>query len=239
MMRDDLELRLADLAMHVDFPPTPALADRVVERLRPARAARSRLHLVLVLAAALLIVAVAAAVGLGVRGVRLSPSTGSVPPVPSDIVGERALGQPMSLDAAGGVLGFAPRLPALETLGPPDDIFVLEPPRGGALTLVWRDAAGGIALLITELRADIGPDSFEKLIAEGVDVQATEVDGEPAWWVGGGQHPFFYRDASGAVVHETLRLAEPTLIWEEDGLTLRVEGAPDIGEARAIGASLR
>ena len=46
-------------------------------------------------------------------------------------------------------------------------------------------------------------------------VTPAKVDGLAAWWVAGGDHFFFYRDAQGNVVDSTLRLASDTLIWEE------------------------
>ena len=100
------------------------------------------------------------------------------------------------------------------------------------------DPASGIGLIVTQFRADIGPDVFEKLIEGGVRVMPARVHGEPAWWVAGGDHFFFYRDAQGHIVDSTLRLASPTLIWEEGGVTYRVEGAPSLAEAARVAESL-
>ena len=50
--------------------------------------------------------------------------------------------------------------------------------------------------------------------------------------------PFFYRDASGRIVDTTLRLVGSALIWDEDGVALRVEGAPDLASAMRVAASL-
>jgi hypothetical protein len=240
MTQLDLERRLADLAPHLEFPPTPPLADEVAARLTPARAPRRPWRLIAVaFAVFLLLGAVAAAIGFGIGAVRLLPATGSLPPLPSALVAERGLGERTTLDAARASLAWEPRLPTVEGLGQPDDAYVASQPTGGVLTLVWRDASGGVALLITQLRAEIAPEAFEKILIEGTRVDATVVGGAPAWWVGGGAHPFFYRDADGRFVDETLRLAEPTLIWEADGLTFRVEGADDVAAARRIAVSLQ
>jgi hypothetical protein len=59
-----------------------------------------------------------------------------------------------------------------------------------------------------------------------------------AWWIAGGEHFFFYRDAQGNVVDTTLRLAGDTLIWEEGGVTHRVEGAPSLAAAIRVAESL-
>ena len=233
---DGLELRLADLASAIDLPPTPPMREAVLDGIRRRPSGRWRLAAI-ALALVVLAATVAALVTFGVGGLRLVPNVETLSPLPSGVVAERALGDRLSLDAARSRLAFEPRLPV--ALDAPDDVYVVEPPRGGALTLVWRDAAGGIGLLVTELRADIGPDAFEKLVIQGVTVQRTIVGEVAAWWVGGGEHPFFYRDANGAIVDTTLRLAEPTLFWEQDGITFRIEGARDIDDARRLAESIR
>ena len=63
-----------------------------------------------------------------------------------------------------------------------------------------------------------------KLILEGTKVEKVTVNGQPGWWVEGGVHAFFYRDATGEVVDTTLRLVGSTLLWEEAGVAYRVEG---------------
>jgi hypothetical protein len=85
---------------------------------------------------------------------------------------------------------------------------------------------------------DIDPEIFEKLIDTGVTATATHVHGSSAWWVAGGDHFFVYVDADGQVVNTTLRLAGPTLIWEEAGMTHRVEGAPSLADALRVAESL-
>ncbi len=44
----------------------------------------------------------------------------------------------------------------------------------------------------------------------------------------------YYLDADGEPGLEQLRLAGDTLLWERDGITLRVEGARDLAEALEI-----
>jgi len=50
---------------------------------------------------------------------------------------------------------------------------------------------------------------------------------------------FFYRDASGIIQTETLRLAGNTLIWEQDGVTFRLEAQVSREDALRIAASFR
>lgn len=245
--RTTLEARLVDLGAAIAFPVTPPLAALVGERLRetPRRGwgrpfGRS---VALALAATLLLAAIAAAFGIGLGGLRLvfgpAPS-----PLPSMVVGP-GLGEATTLGGAGAAISFSLRVPSLPELADPDLVYLADPPTGGAVTLLYRerdgfpaDAATNIGLIVSQFRADIGPDVFEKLIRSGVSVTPTTASGQDAWWVAGGDHFFFYRDAQGQIVDSTLRLASDTLIWEEGGVTHRVEGAPTLEDAIRVAESL-
>lgn len=245
-----LDERLLDLGTAIAFPPTPPLAGMVADRLRqPAhRWSLGRpigRGLALAVAATVLLVGIAAAFGFGLGGLRLTFGPASFSPAPSFVVGP-GLGEPTSLSEARQNVRFALRVPGLSELGDPDAVYLADPPAGGAVTLLYGERAGfptdpetGIGLIVTQFRADIGPEVFEKLIDSGVRVTAAEVNGDGAWWIAGGDHFFFYRDADGKVVDTTLRLATDTLIWEEDGVTHRVEGAPSLAYAIRVAESLR
>ncbi len=250
-MPDQLDLRLAELGRAVAFPATPPLAGAVTERLAqprrawfwPGRRPLGR-SAALALGATLLLVGIAAGFGITVGGLRLvfGPATGS--PLPSLAVGP-GLGEATTIAQAREQIRFTLRVPTLAGLGDPDLVYLAERPAGGAVTLLYgdrgdipADAATGVGLIVTQFRADIGPDTFEKLILQGTLVIEARVNGHAAWWVEGGQHFFFYRDADGEVVDTTLRLAGDTLIWEERGVTHRVEGAPSLDVAIGVAESL-
>jgi hypothetical protein len=248
--RTALEARLADLGAAIDFPATPPLAAMVGDRLGdlPRRFGLRRplsRGIALALAATLLLVGIAAAVGIALGGLRLTFGPASFSPLPSFSVGP-ALGNPTSLSEARAGVAFTLRVPSLPELGEPDLVYLAEPPAGGAVTLLYGERAGfpagsktGVSLVITQFRADIGPEIFEKMINSGVSVTATRVHGLAAWWIAGGDHFFFYRDANGRIVDTTLRLAGDTLIWEEGLVTHRVEGAPSLPDALRVAGSLR
>jgi hypothetical protein len=245
-----LEARLADLGAEIAFPATPPIATFVERALRlPRRGLGKRWPIsrgiALALAATLLLVGIAAAAGIALGGLRLVFGPASFSPLPTLVVGP-GLGEPRSLSEARRQVTFTIRIPSLAELGRPDLVYVAEPPAGGAVTLLYGDRAGfpanavtRIGLVITQFRADIGPDIFEKMIDSGVSVTVARVNGQAAWWVAGGEHYFFYRDANGRIVDETLRLAGNTLIWEEGGVTHRVEGAPTLAAATRVAESLR
>jgi hypothetical protein len=250
-----LELALADLGASIDWPATPDLARGVARTIaRPMAPAPVRpfwrpfrRSLVLGLVAALVVAGLAAAIGFALGGLRISfggPVPGS--PLPPSVVLERGFGEETSLEEARSRLGFVPLTPTLSELGEPDHVFVSSLVEGGALSLVWGDRPGlpadpesGIGIVITEFRADIGPESFEKMIRSGVSVEPVSVEGARGYWIEGGEHYFFFRDANGEVVESTLRLVGNALVWEEaGGRTLRVEGAPTLGDALRIAESL-
>ena len=244
-----LEARLAELGSEIAYPATPPLVTLVAARLaQPRREAWLRRpvgrSLAIALVATLLLAGIAAAFGIGLGGLRLVFGPASFSPAPSLVAGP-GLGTRTSLAEARAQVTFALRVPTLPELGRPDLVYLLEPPAGGAVTLLYAerpafpaDPATGIGLIVTQFRADIGPDVFEKLINSGVTVLPARVHGQPAWWVAGGDHFFFYRDARGVQVETTVRLASATLIWEEGGVTHRVEGAPSLAEAIRVAESL-
>jgi hypothetical protein len=248
--RPQLEDRLFDLGTAIAFPATPPLSALVADQLQqPRRGLRLGFRrpvsrgVALAVAATLLLVGIAAAFGIGLGGLRLvfgpAPS-----PLPSMAVGP-GLGEPTTLAEARSTVAFSLRIPGLPELGNPDLVYFAEPPAGGAVTLLYRerdgfpaDPATNIGLIVTQFRADIAPEIFEKLLGSGVRVTPARVDGLSAWWIAGGNHFFFYRDAQGNVVDTTLRLASDTLIWEEQGVTYRVEGAPTLEDAIRVAESL-
>ena len=52
-------------------------------------------------------------------------------------------------------------------------------------------------------------------------------------------HLFFYFDSSGTIHDELLRLAGNTLLWEHNGVTLRLEAAFAKDAALRIAATMR
>jgi hypothetical protein len=244
-----LEDRLLELGRAMAFPATPPLAALVADRLRqpPRRFGLLRpisRGMALALAATVVLVGVVAAFGLGLGGLRLTFGPVSFSPTPSLMAGP-GLGEQTSLADARQAVTFPLRVPGLTELGDPDLVYLADPPAGGAVTLLYgardgfpADPTTGVGLIVTQFRADIGPEVFEKLIDSGVSVTRASVHGHEAWWVAGGNHFFFYVDANGVRVDSTLRLAGDTLIWEEGGVTHRVEAAPSLADAVRVAESL-
>ena len=65
------------------------------------------------------------------------------------------------------------------------------------------------------------------------------MNGGPGVWLAGRPHQVIYRDADGEIRDDAVRLAGNVLLWEQDGLTLRLEGAASLDDALAYAARVR
>jgi hypothetical protein len=249
----DLERALRELAAAEDWPPTPDIATTVSARLRAlpaARRARStqrrRWTLAIVLAAFVALPGGAALafpevredllewLGLSSVEVRRSPQ----PPRARPLSPEPDLGRRVTLTRARELIGFEPRLPA--ALGRPDAARV----EGRRLSLVYRPRPGlranraeGIGLLITEQRG--AGVIAEKAVGPATRVRSVGVDGAPGAWITGQPHVIIFQDTRGRFREDEPRLAGDTLVWERDGLVLRIEGAASLAAALRIARSVR
>jgi hypothetical protein len=257
---------LTRLGGELEWPPTPDLAPGVMARLdeagvddgrRPARRrgrwalpiARRSLALAFV---ALLLLAGAAFAALpgvrdavldffGLQGATVERRTTlpSAPPVrPLD------LGARTTLAGAAEKLPFAPLVPA--DPGEPDAVYVRRGVPGGELSLAYRPRAGlprarstRLGLLVSEFRGDLSPEYAGKIAGQATTVERLRIDGEPAVWVAGAPHLFFYRTPSQPFVENRLRLAQNVLLLQQGRLLVRLEGAFDRQRAVAIARSLR
>jgi hypothetical protein len=165
----------------------------------------------------------------------------SLPPLRITFTGERT-----TLDAARARLRFTPRVPSAAELGAPDDVFVETVGTSDRLTLVYRQRAGipvsseaGVSALVVEVRGTIDEALFAKATGPGTRIEGVNVNGAAGYWLEGAPHLFFYRDPSGNVVNDTLRLAGNTLVWVQDGITIRLEAQVSKEAALRFAATFR
>ncbi|MEU5566471.1 hypothetical protein [Micromonospora musae] len=232
---DDLERELRDLSQWLRTPDAPELTGRVRARIAaPAPSWRRwRYHLAAVLVVLLVAVlppgraALADAVAgvLRFAGVDIATAPGSPPPAdaPSPLPSQLSL----SLAEAQPQVRFPLRVPA--GLGPLDQVLVADPDNTGACrvaTLVFR----GGAVRLDTFDGRIDPVYLKRVTEPGTEW--VRVDGAFAVWVAG-PHDLTYVDRTGVTRVQTARLAASTLIWEEAGVTYRLEG--DLPKAEAIG----
>jgi hypothetical protein len=235
----DPEIVLRDLGTHLDVPPPPpgdrlaaAVLDRLddpVPRRRPALPATLLPRLVAAAVALLLALGVAMAVSPEVRaavleflrigGVELNQAPPPVEPTETDVLlpGERTV----TLDQARDAANFPIRLP--DALDGPTSVSLADgtPPR--VVTLHYD------GIRIDEFEGSLAP-MFQKFV-HAVDAVPTRVHGWQGIWLPR-PHPVLYLDRDGTVREESARLAGTTLIWEQGGLTYRVEG--DLTQTQAL-----
>jgi hypothetical protein len=116
---------------------------------------------------------------------------------------------------------------------------------GGELSLTYLARPGlprarttRLGALVSEFRGDLSPDYLGKIVGPATSVERLRLDGQPALWVEGAPHFFFYRH-DGRFVDSTLRLAQNVLLLEHGRLLVRLEGAFDRDRAVAMARSLR
>jgi hypothetical protein len=239
---DELERNLVALGGELDFPVTPDLAQAVRERLAERRR-RLSLRAALVAAATVLVVAIAAALAIPparsallrffhLRGVTIE-RVGSLPRVPAG--GTLGLGRLLPREEAQRRVSFRIVLPKLQRTPPSLYVQEIVPP-GGQVSLVFLSREHR-RVLLTEFRGRSRPFIY-KSAGPGTRIEQVEVAGERGFWLTGARHLVMV-DAAGRPFEQRARLAGNVLVWERNGLALRLEGAISKGEALRIARSVR
>ncbi len=158
------------------------------------------------------------------------------------------LGVLVSLDEAKARAGYPVLVPADPLLGAPDEVYLRAVPNSTAVSFVYKTRAGipvsaqaGVAAIVTEFAgATVDEQFFGKVLDPSTTLEKVTVNGQPAFWIQGTPHFFFYSyGGPGQVQQETLRLAGNTLIWTQGPLLMRLEAQVDKATALRIAASLR
>ncbi len=258
-----VESLLRRTASNLSYPPTPDLASSVRVRLnegsrteamtwrpfgklragsegrlyqgfwrRPAFAASGLLAaLVIVLGAAIAVPTSRSALAdfFGLSHVRIERDDGTSP-TPS-VLAPGNFARPSTLDEVRGIVDFPLRLPTEDgrTLLP-DAVYIQGEAFNAPIAIfVYSDYD------IYETRGAY----IQKLIG-GADVEKLSFDGHDAYWVEQGGHIVQSLDSDGRVVIETRRTVDrATLIWEEGGITYRIESSLPQAETVAVAQSLR
>jgi hypothetical protein len=149
---------------------------------------------------------------------------------------------PTTLTAAAQSADFHVYVPAAP-LGHPDEVLVENGPHPTYVALRYRAgpgrppaSTGGLAVQIDEIAGD-STRFFEKYV-DGASARRVEVGGAPGVWIDG-PHELIVVDRAGAVRVEQPRLATRTLVWQRDGVTLRLEGDLTLPQALAVATGMR
>jgi hypothetical protein len=167
-------------------------------------------------------------------------------PTPQPAGVSLGLGRQFGLEEARALAPFPVLLPAQAELGAPDEVWLNTSWFGDQVALVYRARPGlplaaetGVGLLLVQFRARLEPGMLGKTLGPDTRLEQLILNGQPAYWIEGRPHAVFYRDASGNVREDTLRLAGNVLLWEQAGLTLRLESALARDDALRIATSVR
>jgi hypothetical protein len=260
---DRAERRLAELAGMLAYPVTPDVAAAVRKRLE-TRAPRPLLGqrwawaaiITLVIAVALWSVPTARAAileFLQIGDVRIffdrptaaptTPASVATPPARATDAATESL----PIDRLAGVsslaeikedAGFEVRLPTYPLdLGAPEYASRQEWD-GEMVILVWPHKDNQQAARLILYILDLGPDAFAGKF-EWRELQATTVNGQPAFWVQGQHYLQLYDDNGELTIGPLRTVLTNVLVWQADGLTYRLESGETLEEAIRIAESMR
>jgi hypothetical protein len=99
-------------------------------------------------------------------------------------------------------------------------------------------AQTGVAVLVTEARGAVNTDFFGKTVGPDTTLEPITVAGHQGYWIAGAPHMLVLIDANGNPRYLTLRLATNTLLIDEGGTIVRIEGNLTKAQALQIASSL-
>lgn len=254
---DRLELRLSDLRGHIEWPESrdfsASVSRRIEAGVRPRSPSWRSLPRVAVVVAIIAMALVAASFAfpgarravadwLGISGIEIRVQDGA--PTPTTTVRTLAnldLGDETSFDDAQASVDFPIAAPS--GFGEPR-VFVRTPPVGGAVSLVYPPGPGlpktretRVGLLITQFEARLDEGLLGKHLPTTAIVQPVEL-GDLGFWLEGAPHTVLFLDANGQIQEDSIRLAGNTLMWEDDGISYRLESSLELEEALEIARSM-
>ena len=242
-----LDGELRALGASMEWPEAPNLAAAVgasVGAMPPHQRRLSRRRPLVPVALAVL-VAVAAALAvpqartailraLGIGSVHIELVDELPPLAPrSDL---SLLGLPLTLAEARERFHGTLLVPDPGALGAPDEIRVLDEPQ--QVSYVWLEPPG-VRLLVSVISGRIVGAGFVKAIGPETAIEELSIDGRRALWITGQAHGFGLAGAGGTAGFEELRLAGNTLLVDDGGTTIRVEGDLSLGRAIRVVRALR
>jgi hypothetical protein len=239
----DLEQGLRDVGENLDHPAgdqiVPGLRDRLAQRRERGVHLRSRHRVIVTAAVASLAAAVVLAVAVVsfVAGSTESPEAVR-PPVRHDHSATTTTTDPLpeildlDLERARAAVEFPIGVPGPSGVMP-------------ARVTVDRRVPGGLVALeypaFTVVQVASSPDAAANLAAtmaaEG-DVQVMSVRGRPALWITGDHGEIPFLDREGTLRRSPARPTGHVLLWEERGVTFRVEGFESEASARRMADSI-
>jgi hypothetical protein len=248
---DGLGHALATAGRDLDWPSTPDVAARVSGTLldqqqhptlaRPRLSMPHRRRTVLLLVAGLLLLAaaaVAAKVVIDLGAVTIDTIPGRPTALPTVVANGPTFGHRATLDEAVREAGFPAQVPA--ALGDPDAVWVDTTDDGSRIVLAWT-ASGALppidglpwGAVLYGFRGQV-EQAAKSVFVDGNTFEEATVDGRDAIWVTG---PHELDLVTGDGTYERYLVTGNVLVWESDGIVLRLESSLDLPAAVEIAES--
>ena len=192
---------------------------------------------------------------LGLPGVEIHWFEGDPPPVPVPVpdVSAPGLGRPVTLAAARAAVPFPVAIPTLPEFADPGQVYLLGEGETAMVSFVYppapdlpETATPGVGALFTQFAGSTNRNFIRKGLSSSDDGPATSIEtvsvaGNPGFWIDGAPHTFFLACSEVDIEEcreEPYRLAGNVLLWEDDGVVLRLESVLSREAALAIAASM-
>ena len=249
----DLELQLRDLGSHLDHPSGDGIADvlraRFANPIAPTTHARwsPRRSVVAALAAVAAVAVLAVALppsrdaladlfGIGAVEIRRDDHVAQPRPTthapPTTVAPTNPAVVHVDLATARTSVEFPIKVPT-RAGGQPTRVTVDHRVPGGLVTLDYPE----FSVVEVASPPEAGP-TLAKVLGPGSHVRGATVRGQPGLWITGTHHEIAYLDRDGNIRRGTARPTGHVLLWEEGGVTYRVEGFPTQTSATALATSI-
>lgn len=244
---DSLQLELVELSEHVDWPTGIDLSPTVLERIRVRPVRRTRRWLAPVLVAVAIAVSLLTPPGkeavawlLRVAGIGVEFSEVTTPvTAPATLT----VGDAVTLTKAQEAVDFPLLVPS--ALPAPDSVQLATWGGGHQVVLAWGPSdrlpevlETGTGLLFFQFRASVDEQLLTKHATGSTTVDVVEVRGGRGYFLSDAPHIVIFEDPDHTIFEDPVRLAANVLIWEEDGVTYRIESSLELADTVAVAESL-
>jgi hypothetical protein len=190
---------------------------------------------------------------LGLGGIEIRWTEEAPTPQPSPVGARLMLGKSTTLEEARAAIPFPILVPTREGFSDPPEVYLLGLGDDAMISFVYpagptlpatADGPDGVGALLTQFAGSADRNLIEKGLHAGGEESRTTIESVKvglAWgfWISGAPHTFFLVcHDDGDCREERYRLAGNVLLWEQNGVTLRLESALAREEALAIAESV-
>jgi hypothetical protein len=156
------------------------------------------------------------------------------------------LGRRVTLAEARAAVPYQIHVPTLGSLGEPDEIYLRTLPDGNQMvSFIYLPAPGlpetletGVGVLLMQFEARDNIDYLAKSMAIDTPWSIIEINDHRSLWIEGAHQLTLLPDPSSGCCGGNTRPAGNVLLWEQDGLTFRLESSLNEDDAVAIAESV-